>query len=551
MSTKFLTILISAILLLCSCSNEVDPESVQDDRVPITIQAYAQGSVPNGNAQQTRSVGTQITNLNNGFFLYAETTQDGETSVLVNDKSVTYEDGKFELDTPIYWPKDENQEVCFYACAAVVPYSKWVPGEYEFSDVKDIYNFASESDLPNNFSYSFTSDYYSDYLIGYTAAKRSSGTTVNLSLSHMTSLLKFAFRGDSYFEFEITDLTLTSPKGGFFDPVTKKYTRMKESIETSVISEESPLRLPIDVVNYTVLKDGAGDVETYLLYPDYVTVNVSYNIYNAGSVVDSYTKEATIDIHSGDFMTLNFTLPYDNAPMSFEVSASTWGSDSIIEGDPDPEPTVGTYVDLGLPSGTLWHKSNLSGLYYWGSTTSGGSPVYGADSDNSNSVLTKYCTDPDYLAAGAVIDYKSKLDISDDPAQTQLGGFWLVPSQSQITELVNYCYWALVTEESGHDPGYYVFKVDDRGSAGEITTYYVEDPETLLYEKGESVLYDIESDVYIFLPATEGTDGYYLSNGCYNHTAYCLQFDGSENVDGYYSERNRAQLSSVRPVWKP
>ena len=75
------------------------------------------------------------------------------------------------------------------------------------------------------------------------------------------------------------------------------------------------------------------------------------------------------------------------------------------------------YVDLGLPSGTLWATMNVGanrpsdyGLYFqWG----------------SDSNFSKYNTAGDTL------------DLEDDAAHIHMGGDWHMPTPTQIRELIN------------------------------------------------------------------------------------------------------------------
>ncbi len=102
------------------------------------------------------------------------------------------------------------------------------------------------------------------------------------------------------------------------------------------------------------------------------------------------------------------------------------------------------YVDLGLPSGTLWATCNVGaskpeeyGNYYaWGETTS--KSVYDWNSykwcDNGSEYkISKYCT---YEMYGSV-DNKSELETEDDVANVGWGRKWRMPSWEQIKELIN------------------------------------------------------------------------------------------------------------------
>ena len=113
------------------------------------------------------------------------------------------------------------------------------------------------------------------------------------------------------------------------------------------------------------------------------------------------------------------------------------------------------YIDLGLPSGTLWATCNVGadapeeyGDYFaWGETEpklayqwsnykycngSGGEDEY---SDDGWKKLTKYCTDSEYGDNGFT-DGLSTLLPEDDAATANWGDGWCMPSKTQMDELV-------------------------------------------------------------------------------------------------------------------
>lgn len=103
------------------------------------------------------------------------------------------------------------------------------------------------------------------------------------------------------------------------------------------------------------------------------------------------------------------------------------------------------YVDLGLPSGTLWAKMNVGannetdyGLYFaWGETQgyadansgkafSWNDYKYGVyDRTNTNHGMTKYNN----------TDGKTIFELEDDAAAVNMGGQWHMPTISQMEEL--------------------------------------------------------------------------------------------------------------------
>ena len=102
------------------------------------------------------------------------------------------------------------------------------------------------------------------------------------------------------------------------------------------------------------------------------------------------------------------------------------------------------YVDLGLPSKTLWAAMNVGaskpsdfGLYFqWGDTQGYTAEQVGKDKqfnwanykwsvDGSDSNFSKYNTVGDTL------------DLEDDAANIHMGGDWHMPTPTQIRELIN------------------------------------------------------------------------------------------------------------------
>ena len=117
----------------------------------------------------------------------------------------------------------------------------------------------------------------------------------------------------------------------------------------------------------------------------------------------------------------------------------------IIMGGGGPSPDEHEWVDLGLPSGTLWATCNLGasspeeyGDYFaWGETEP--KDYYDWNTykwcNGSSDTLTKYCT---YSTYGTV-DNKTELDLEDDAAYVNWGPAWQMPSRLQIEELVTQC----------------------------------------------------------------------------------------------------------------
>lgn len=120
------------------------------------------------------------------------------------------------------------------------------------------------------------------------------------------------------------------------------------------------------------------------------------------------------------------------------------------------------YVDLGLPSGTLWAKCNVgaeketdSGLYFTWGETEGFTPEMVEQIDKEHTLISPF--DPDFekktyktkwegekIHKGDFVftkyneqDKKSVLDLEDDAARANMGGNWRMPSLENAKELIN------------------------------------------------------------------------------------------------------------------
>ena len=93
------------------------------------------------------------------------------------------------------------------------------------------------------------------------------------------------------------------------------------------------------------------------------------------------------------------------------------------------------FVDLGLPSGTLWATCNVgatspeqAGLYFaWGETT-------GYTAEQVTAGVRKFDNDS-YKASSISAD----LTLEQDAAHVNLGGNWRMPTKRQFTELIENC----------------------------------------------------------------------------------------------------------------
>ena len=187
------------------------------------------------------------------------------------------------------------------------------------------------------------------------------------------------------------------------------------------------------------------------------------------------------------------------------------------------------YVDLGLPSGTLWATCNVGanspeeyGDYFaWGETKP--KSYYGWGTYKySNGTMTKYCTSSEYGA----VDNKTELEPSDDAATVNWGVDWQMPSLEQFEELINSSYTTTTLTTMN---GKYGRKITSKSN-------------------GNSIFLPVAGYRYDTSLGGAGSYGYYWSrslNTSGSSNAYYLYF-GSSNVNTSNGSRYYGQ--SVRPV---
>ena len=219
------------------------------------------------------------------------------------------------------------------------------------------------------------------------------------------------------------------------------------------------------------------------------------------------------------------------------------------------------YVDLGLS--VKWATMNVgsiydgwAGKYYaWGETKAYGEEDssndmnYNYNSNNSYSKsyydlstykwnnssyyisLTKYCTNSSH----GTVDNKTSLDPDDDAAIQNWGGAWRMPTEEELEELINNCYWVWTNGYEYYNPntssivqslnGYIVYAAKSSSDKGQI-----------VYNSTPSSDYSL-FDSHIFLPASgyrenstlsrRGVQGIYWSSSrsTSDEFARCILFE--------------------------
>ena len=209
-------------------------------------------------------------------------------------------------------------------------------------------------------------------------------------------------------------------------------------------------------VPYGTAKDYRADERWYSYFGSIVEMDHLLGDVNGDGEVNIADINALIDIIlGGDGNTTAADVNNDG-----EVNIADFNAliDIILGGDDVPTiPDGHEYVDLGLPSGTLWATCNIGanspeeyGDYFaWGETEPKEVFVWSTYKwcNGSQNTLTKYCTD----SIHGTVDNKIELALEDDAAFVNFGSSWRMPTLEQQEELHQQCTctWTTVNGVNG------------------------------------------------------------------------------------------------------
>lgn len=253
------------------------------------------------------------------------------------------------------------------------------------------------------------------------------------------------------------------------------------------------------------------------------------------------------DVDGDGHVTINdVTVLYNyilNEDMTFFSTSDVDGDGYVTSGDVTvvynillgliPPEDTHEYVDLGLPSGTLWATMNIGanapedfGDYFaWGETT----PKEFYDWSNYQwcngrwNKMTKYCIISTHGDNGFT-DGKTELDPEDDAATVNWGSQWCMPTKEQQDELRTKCTWTWTTSN-----GVNGYRVSKNGKS--------------IFLPAAGYYTGVQTSPY-----STGNQGYYWSRTLYPTKSYQADYFYfySDNVDWYYGNRHGGY--SVRAV---
>ena len=173
-------------------------------------------------------------------------------------------------------------------------------------------------------------------------------------------------------------------------------------------------------------RETGSSADDLSIIPGTWTLRFQYSV-TAGQLARSYDKSAQVSFAAGKKNTISATLTNDIKMLDVSLTVQEWDSGNTatawVEDFKSPIDFNGfAYVDLGLPSGTLWAKNTyVSGTY--------AKVAYGSS----------YQAD---FPAG---------DPAYDPVTSYMGGDWRTPTKEEAQELLDHCSVAQVYNGQSYD----------------------------------------------------------------------------------------------------
>ena len=416
-----------ALPLLLACSSEENEIVGNAGRVPLQIEfgditrAALEGSTLPDSAQ---------------YGVFAASTTAPYNSLLENgeNRCVTYVKGKSIFDQNVYIPEGGMAYVWAYYPHNVNINRIVLSDGWTIDATKQVDYLASSS---------------------YVTATETS-PTVKLNMRHLLSRIHITVKkaADNTTDYYYKEAWLNN---------AYCYGRYSFTKSTMTVEKTTTTLYGYTTNNNSSLQDGKTVEFDFMVLPTTTNYVMNLELPNSSPVLktalpsrkyvagEQYNITLTIN-HLGQLTAGEWTIvPWET---STQGSLNVWKDDKTGEEDtPTPKPTEGeidghAYVDLGLPSGTLWATCNvgaskaeeLGNLYMWGEIEMKGDGDWGTWEaykfcNGTSSSLTKYNYDPKY----GVVDNKYELDLEDDVANAMWGGNWKIPTESQIKELVTNC----------------------------------------------------------------------------------------------------------------
>lgn len=465
--------LVSAVFL-CACNNETEDSSVENEYVSsvrVTVESFKDDLPSTRTTHTLTPTGVDI-NWAEGDALGIYPIGGDQVKFPLSSGSASatasFDGGAWKMRSGVQY-------------AAYYPFST---DNYTISQTAIPVNYTGQTQNGNN-----TTTHLGAYdFLACAASTPNANGEINLQMKHLGAIIRLQLtmpKADSY---KKVVLESSSANYCFVEEGSFDLTSANPTVNPTVKSNSYTINLS----NISTTKENET-ITIYAMAAPAKTGNMTLSVYST----DGWTKYVA-NIEGKEFI----------------AGGACTITTNLVWGDRD-------YVDLGLPSGTLWATCNVgaenpedAGFYYaWGeiepknSYSSGNYKWY----NGSTTVFSKYS------------DYDD-LYLSDDAAYVNWGSNWRMPYYDELDELI-----------------------DSRNTTTEVTTQNgVKGLKITSVSNGNSIFLPVAGYVNGSSTVGGGVNGYYWSASAYDNGRVSYLTISNNSVSLGYCSRYMGQ--SIRPV---
>lgn len=469
---QILSVTLFSTVMLCACTNETEDSSVENEyvnSVRVTVESFKDDLPTTRTNHILTSTGLDV-QWAEGDALGIYPIGGDQVKFPLSSGSASafayFDGGAWKLRSGVQY-------------AAYYPFSK---DNYTISQTAIPVNYSGQTQNGNN-----TTSHLGAYdFLACAASTPNANGEINLQMKHLGAILRFQLtmpKADSYKKVVLESSGACFVEKGRFD-----LTSATPAVSPTAISDS----YTINLTNVSTTKNNET-ITIYAMAAPAKTGNMTVTVYST----DGWSKySANVD------------------SKEFKAGGACTITANLTLADHD-------YVDLDLPSGTLWATCNVGaekpeefGYYYaWGETST-------KNSYSSSNYKWYIGSDESFGKYG---DY-ANLDVSDDAAYVNWGSNWRMPNDYDFRELIN-------THNTTTE------KVTQNGVIGlKITSK----------SNGKSIFLPLAGFINGSTLNAAGTNAYYWSSETYDEGSVCyLHIQGG---DVTVSSCSRYMGQSIRPV---
>ena len=460
--------------MLCACTNETEDSSVENEyvnSVRVTVESFKDDLPTTRTNHILTSTGMDVQWAEGdalGIYPIGGDQVKFPLSSGSASASASFDGGAWKLRSGVQY-------------AAYYPFSK---DNYTISQTAIPVNYTGQTQNGNN-----TASHLGAYdFLACAASTPNANGEINLQMKHLGAILRFQLtmpKADSYKKVVLESSGACFVEKGRFD-----LTSATPAVSPTAISDS----YTINLTNVSTTKNNET-ITVYAMAAPAQTGNMTVTVYST----DGWNKySANVD------------------SKEFKAGGACTITANLTLADHD-------YVDLALPSGTLWATCNVGadkpeefGYYYaWGETST-------KNSYSSSNYKWYIGSDESFGKYG---DY-ANLDQSDDAAYVNWGSKWRMPNDYDFRELINS---HNTTTEKVTQNGVIGLKITSRSN-------------------GKSIFLPLAGYINGSTLNAAGTNAYYWSSETYDEESVCYLH--IQNGDVTVSSCSRYMGQSIRPVRK-